>query len=88
MPILIKIFSTHCGRDDEDCVADAVNSYSGSGNILICWEHDALTNIVEALGDSNAPTYPDGSFNIIWTDPYPYNSITSMTSEDCPGLDN
>jgi hypothetical protein len=29
-------------------------------NILICWEHDALTDIVEALGvkKKNAPTYP------------------------------
>jgi hypothetical protein len=28
-----------------------------------------------------------GSFNIIWTDPSPYTSITSETSEDCAGLD-
>jgi hypothetical protein len=29
-----------------------------------------------------------GSFNIIWTDPSPYTSITSETSENCPGLDS
>ena len=28
------------------------------------------------------------SFNLIWTDPYPYNNITAITSENCPGLDN
>lgn len=28
------------------------------------------------------------SFNIIWTDPYNYSTITSMTSENCPGLDD
>lgn len=27
-------------------------------------------------------------FNIIWTDPFPYSTIVSMTSEDCPGLDD
>lgn len=50
-----------CDRDDQKCVADVVNNYSGSGNILICWEHDALTDIVDELGDSKAPSYPDDS---------------------------
>lgn len=52
---------TSCDRDDQKCVAKVVNGYTGSGNILICWEHDALTDIVDALGDSNAPTYPSAS---------------------------
>lgn len=53
-----------CDRDDPDCVDDLVKDYnkSGSGgNILICWEHDALTDIAEALGDKDAPSYPDDS---------------------------
>ncbi|KAJ5667779.1 uncharacterized protein N7477_006349 [Penicillium maclennaniae] len=104
---------TSCDRDDPKCVQKVVDNYTGSGNILICWEHDALTDIVEQLGDDNAPDYPDdryvprpvkdgddslevvwnranfdNSFNIIWTDPSPYTSITSETSENCPGLDN
>jgi len=96
---------TSCGRDDADCVADLVDNYGGGQNILICWEHDNLTGIVEALGDNNAPDYPDKAyassktwkaevvliacrFNIIWTDPQPYNTITLVTSENCPGLDN
>jgi hypothetical protein len=53
---------TSCDRDDQDCVADVVESYNGSGNILICWEHDALHDIVKALGDKNAPDYPDDSY--------------------------
>jgi len=65
-----------------------VNAYTGTGNILICWEHGELTDIAEALGDGNAPEYPDDSFNIIWTDPSPYSTITAMTNEDCPGLDD
>jgi hypothetical protein len=54
---------TSCDRDDSKCVAKLVNKYdkNGSGNILICWEYDALTDIVEALGDDNPPTYPDDS---------------------------
>ncbi|CAI7603182.1 unnamed protein product [Penicillium pancosmium] len=79
---------TSCDRDDPDCVKDVVDGYSGSGNILICWEHDALTDIVKELGDKDAPDYPDDSFNIIWTDPSPYDSITAETSENCPGLDS
>ncbi|KAJ5740716.1 hypothetical protein N7493_000588 [Penicillium malachiteum] len=79
---------TSCDRDDPGCVKDVVDGYTGSGNILICWEHDALTDIVEKLGDDDAPDYPDDSFNIIWTDPSPYTDITSETSENCPGLDD
>ncbi|KIM97511.1 hypothetical protein OIDMADRAFT_70695, partial [Oidiodendron maius Zn] len=78
---------TSCDRDDQDCVADVVDNYSGPGNILICWEHGNLHDIVKALGDKNAPDYPDGSYNLIWTDPSPYTDITSVTSENCPGLD-
>ncbi|KAH8714150.1 hypothetical protein BGZ61DRAFT_476266 [Ilyonectria robusta] len=79
---------TSCDRDDSDCVVDAVNDYSGSGNILICWEHKRLNNIAEELGADDVDNYPSGRFDIIWTDPYPYAEVTSTTSENCPGLDN
>lgn len=46
-----------CDRDDADCVADIVNQYEGEGNILISWQHGALTDIVKALGDENAPKW-------------------------------
>ncbi|EAW12086.1 putative phosphoglycerate mutase family protein [Aspergillus clavatus NRRL 1] len=81
---------TSCDRDDPKCVKKAVKAYDGPGNILICWEHDALTDIIKKLGDHNPPTYPDdrGSFDLIWTDPYPHTAITAESSEQCPGLDN
>ena len=31
-------------------------------NILICWEHKKLTDLVEALGEKDAPKYPGESF--------------------------
>lgn len=49
---------TSCDRDDADCVKTAVEGYKGDGNILVCWEHDALTDLAKALGDENAETYP------------------------------
>lgn len=62
---------TSCDRDDSSCVKDVVDEYSGEGNILICWEHDALTDIVKELGDKNAPSYPDDRlvFSMIPLDP-------------------
>lgn len=51
---------TSCQRDDANCVANVVDNYNGGGNILLCWEHQRLTDIVAALGDSNPPTYPSG----------------------------
>ncbi|RDW67416.1 putative phosphoglycerate mutase family protein [Aspergillus mulundensis] len=77
-----------CDRDDAECVKDAVDDYDGEGNVLICWEHDALTDIIEELGDDNAPEYPDDRYDLTWTDPSPYDQITAETSEQCPGLDN
>ncbi|KAI1317560.1 hypothetical protein F5Y16DRAFT_148783 [Xylariaceae sp. FL0255] len=79
---------TSCDRDDEKCVADAVDAFQGPGNVLICWEHSELSNIAEELGAKNVDSYPDGSYNLIWTQPYPYSEITAITSEDCPGLDD
>ncbi|KAA8641816.1 hypothetical protein EYZ11_006478 [Aspergillus tanneri] len=78
---------TSCDRDDAGCVKDAVHKYDGKGNILICWEHKKLTDIVAELGDGDAPEYPSESFDLIWTDPSPYSNITEITSEHCPGLD-
>jgi hypothetical protein len=49
---------TSCDRDDYNCVADTIFNYSEPGNVLVCWEHNALQNIAEALGDPNAPAFP------------------------------
>ncbi|OJJ60395.1 hypothetical protein ASPSYDRAFT_42124 [Aspergillus sydowii CBS 593.65] len=76
-----------CDRDDPECVKDAIEDYDGDGNVLICWEHDALTDIIEELGADDAPEYPSDRFDLIWTDPSPYDEITDETSEQCPGLD-
>ncbi|KAF7592250.1 hypothetical protein BBP40_000452 [Aspergillus hancockii] len=78
---------TSCDRDDPKCVKKAVNNYSGEGNILICWQHSAMTDIVKKLGDDDAPTYPDDRYDLIWTDPSPYTKVTEITSEQCQGLD-
>lgn len=57
-------------------------------NTTFSWEHSELTNIADAMGINKAPTYPDDSFNLIWTSPAPHTAVTSITSENCPGLDN
>jgi hypothetical protein len=49
---------TSCDRDDSSCVEKAVKAYAGtsnSKNVLICWEHDELTDIADALGIKNPP---------------------------------
>ncbi|KAI1311764.1 hypothetical protein F5Y03DRAFT_288460 [Xylaria venustula] len=79
---------TSCDRDDEKCVKDAVDDYNGDQNILICWEHKELNNISEELGAKDVDSYPDDSYDLIWTQPYDYSDITSITSENCPGLDS
>ena len=47
-----------------------------------------MVDIVEELGDNNAPDYPSDRFDLIWVDPSNYKDITNEYSENCPGLDN
>ncbi|POR33543.1 L-serine dehydratase [Tolypocladium paradoxum] len=70
---------TSCHRDDRKCVKDVVEGYSGSGNILICWEHKRLKHLAKALGAKGVEKYPSGHFDIIWTDPPPYKKIVDVT---------
>lgn len=60
----------------------------GLPNTMFSWEHSELTNIADAMGIDKPPTYPDDSFNLIWTSPTPHTAVTSITSENCPGLDS
>jgi hypothetical protein len=54
-------------RDDQDCVASQIAAFAAknsNANVLVCWEHDALTDIAEALGVKKAPDYPGKSY--VW----------------------
>lgn len=51
-------FNHSIARDDSEGVVEAVENYTGPGNILVCWEHGQLTDIAEAFGISPAPKYP------------------------------
>jgi len=88
-------FNTTISRDDVDQVADAVQNYvngtgdfQGQGNVLICWEHQTLQRIAQAIGVADAPEYPGDRFDQIWTLKAPYKEIDSFTSEHVPGLDD
>lgn len=71
---------TSCDRDDPKCVKKAVEKYKGDGNILICWQHEALTDIVKKLGAKDAPEYPSDRYGSPF--PYPFPSrIESTTIE-------
>ncbi|KAF9899584.1 hypothetical protein EC991_008597 [Linnemannia zychae] len=76
-----------CARDDPFCVKNAVNNYKGSGNILICWQHTALSDIAKALNGNNSISYTNKHYGQIGTDVYPYNTVT-LSDENCPGLSN
>lgn len=53
-------------RDDAKGVVAAVKAFEGPGNVLICWEHHALTDIVKAFGVPHHPKkdieYPDDRY--------------------------
>ncbi|KAJ5172159.1 hypothetical protein N7492_004752 [Penicillium capsulatum] len=50
---------THCSRKNPGCVADAIRSYDGPGNILIAWRHKNMRDIQEMLGSNEPVEYPD-----------------------------
>lgn len=76
----------HCDRDDDDCAADTVSDAADDGakTILICWEHDALSDIADQLGIDDLE-YPDDRFDIVFQ---MYNGeMDAIYSEGCPTLD-
>ena len=77
---------TGCGRDDFDAVTTKIKQYTGSGNILVCWEHKRLTDLAVMLGVHKPPRYPTDRYDIIWTCEKPYDTI-SESHQMCPGLD-
>ncbi|CAG9954839.1 unnamed protein product [Clonostachys rosea f. rosea IK726] len=79
---------TSCDRDDSKCVKRLIKNYDGDGNILLCWQHGQMNNILEALGAEDIENYPEDRYDVIWTVPSPYDEITAETSENCPGLDS
>lgn len=50
---------THCRRNKVKCVARAIRSYGGPGNILIAWRHSTMGGIEEELGSLEPIEYPD-----------------------------
>jgi hypothetical protein len=87
----------HVKRDDYDKAAKEALSFKGPGNLLLCWEHHALANIVTAIGVqgyaaatgwSGEVKYPGSMFDLIWVIPPPYTEITGVLSEKVPGLDD
>ncbi|KAJ9616804.1 hypothetical protein H2200_000523 [Cladophialophora chaetospira] len=81
-------FNHTIDRDDYDEVKAAVDGYRGDGNVLICWEHQALEKVAVALGVQPEPNYPGTRFDIIWTVKPPYTEIEQpVGSEQVPGLD-
>lgn len=84
-------------RDHYDKAAKEALSFKGPGNLLLCWEHNALANIVNAIGVqgyaaatgwSGQVKYPGSMFDLIWVIPPPYTEITGVLSEKVPGLDD
>ncbi|KAE8210611.1 hypothetical protein CF327_g5545 [Tilletia walkeri] len=78
---------TSCDRDDINCVHDAVHAFAdqSGADILICWEHDALSEISAAIGQGF--TYPSSNFDLIYHENNGDLTSDSPYSENCPGLD-
>ncbi|KAJ6093042.1 hypothetical protein N7486_008331 [Penicillium sp. IBT 16267x] len=85
------VVDVQCGRQmgelELQCVADASRSYDGPGNVLLVWRHKSMSTIAELLGVKDYMEYPKDRFDIMWTIPYPYDRVTEVKSENCPGLD-
>lgn len=46
-----------------------------------------LREVSKALGADDSPKYSGKHFDLIYNQPYPYDSV-DVTSEDCPGIDD
>ena len=57
----------------------------GAKRILVCWEHDALSDIAERLGVPGL-VYPSERFDLVWQ--IADGRLVRMFSEECPVLDD
>lgn len=78
---------TSCKRNRVHCIAKHIDRYDGEGNILISWRHGKMQEMAEEMGLDEVPEYPEDRYDVVWTIPYPYDSVTGVWSERCPGLD-
>ncbi|GAA5962900.1 hypothetical protein JCM3765_005912 [Sporobolomyces pararoseus] len=79
---------TECKVEDSKCVKNKIEKYSkrgGKGDVLICWKHSMLHEIVHTLGAPKTKPYPDDRYDIMWT--LHHSRLISKESEHCPGLD-
>ncbi|ORY81580.1 hypothetical protein BCR37DRAFT_387815 [Protomyces lactucae-debilis] len=79
-----------CDRDDAKCAAGKIRAALalGDGDIVVCWEHKKLSDIVQELGDTHNMKYPKDKFDLIWD--YAGNKldqVQSIRSQNCSGLD-
>jgi hypothetical protein len=79
---------TSIDRDDAKGAAKAAMAYHGPGNVLICWEHGVLSDIVEKLGVEDKAKYPGERFDVIWAVKKPYDTLEWVGSENIEGLDD
>ncbi|EKM59642.1 uncharacterized protein PHACADRAFT_250272 [Phanerochaete carnosa HHB-10118-sp] len=80
---------TSCGRDDKDCVGDALSAFAKKNptiNMLVVWGIGVLPDIAEDLGVNDVPNWPEKRFDVIWT--IQKNLLRNKTSEACPGIDD
>jgi hypothetical protein len=85
----IKV-DTDCDRDDAACLANKVHAALArrDGDVLVCWEHKALSNLVKELGDQHHMKYPSKHFDIIWAySAKDLSQVEAVTSQQCKGLD-
>ncbi|KAH6720754.1 hypothetical protein BKA61DRAFT_509675, partial [Leptodontidium sp. MPI-SDFR-AT-0119] len=74
-------------RDDFSSVAKTALDFKGPGNVLICWEHKVLTQIVAEIGVVKEWVYPK-RFDVIWGVKPPYDVLDVVGSEGITGLDD
>lgn len=75
-----------CDRDDVDCAVDSISKAvdDGAKRVLVCWEHDTLSDIADKLGIKDLE-YPDDRFDIVFQ--LHDGAMQQIYSEGCPSID-
>lgn len=77
----------HCEREDGDCVAKrAIHEVQKGHNVLICWQHRALTGVARSLG-IHGLRYPAARSDILFQISH-RGEVHAIRSEECAGLDD
>jgi hypothetical protein len=77
----VPFYVRYTAGDYKDMVTEVMNTTSyNSKMVMICWEHDHLSDIAKAFGVNNPPSWDDSVFDRVWVINFSGDTVSSFSN--------